>query len=126
MVVVFRRPIDEGDEKITELKSTLLQQSTISVMKDNDRGAAKLMKALGSDHRLLILCALAQTELSVTEMSELLAISQSSVSQHLSVLKKQALITYRRESTTLYYSLNGNTAVRLIATLRDLFCRNGQ
>ncbi|MAY41764.1 MAG: transcriptional regulator [Oceanospirillaceae bacterium] len=92
------------------------------MMKTNAGKAAKLMKALGNESRLLILCYLDGKELSVTELNNCLDLSQSALSQHLAVLRKDGLVKTRRESQTIYYSLEGDTAKRIIHTLHDMFC----
>lgn len=92
------------------------------MMKTNAGKAAKLMKALGNESRLLILCYLDGKELSVTELNNCLDLSQSALSQHLAVLRKDGLVKTRRESQTIYYSLEGDTAKRIIHTLHEMFC----
>ncbi|WP_415884646.1 ArsR/SmtB family transcription factor [Neptuniibacter sp. SY11_33] len=91
-------------------------------MRTNAGKAAKLMKALGNESRLLILCYLDGKELSVTELNNCLDLSQSALSQHLAVLRKDGLVKTRRESQTIYYSLQGDTAKRIIHTLHEMFC----
>ena len=84
--------------------------------------AAGLMKHLGNEHRLLILCTLSDAELSVGELNQRIALSQSALSQHLAALRKADLVETRRDSQVIYYRLKGDKALRLIATLRDIFC----
>ncbi|WP_151704454.1 MULTISPECIES: ArsR/SmtB family transcription factor [Nitrincola] len=91
-------------------------------MKSNAAKAAKLMKALGNDSRLLILCNLNDREMSVTELNGRLDLSQSALSQHLAVLRRDGLVKTRRESQTIYYSLNGDKAIKIINTLHEMFC----
>lgn len=91
-------------------------------MKDNAAQAAKLMKALGNESRLLILCNLDGGEMSVSELNTRLDLSQSALSQHLAVLRKDGLVKTRRESQTIFYSLEGDIAKRIIHTLHDLYC----
>lgn len=94
----------------------------LSLMKSNAAKAAKLMKALGNESRLLILCHLDGKELSVTELNNQVGLSQSALSQHLAILRKDGLVQTRRESQTIYYSLQGDTAKRIIHTLHEMFC----
>lgn len=96
--------------------------ATLQLMKENASRAAKLMRALANDSRLLILCYLDGRELSVTELNRNLDLSQSALSQHLAVLRKDGLVKTRRESQTIYYSLEGDTAKRIIRTLHEMFC----
>ncbi|WP_193496019.1 ArsR/SmtB family transcription factor [Nitrincola alkalisediminis] len=91
-------------------------------MKQNAAEAARLLKALGNDSRLLILCYLDGKELSVSELNACLDLSQSALSQHLAVLRRDGLVKTRRESQTIYYSLHGDKAIRLIGTLHEIFC----
>ncbi|UTW14366.1 ArsR/SmtB family transcription factor [Marinobacterium rhizophilum] len=91
-------------------------------MKANATQAARLMRALSNEHRLLILCYLQSRELSVSELNQCLDLSQSALSQHLAILRNDGLVQTRRESQTIYYSLHGDQALRLIETLHELYC----
>jgi DNA-binding transcriptional ArsR family regulator len=91
-------------------------------MKANAARAARLMRALSNEHRLLILCYLQNRELSVKELNQCLDLSQSALSQHLAILRNDGLVQTRRESQTIFYSLHGNQAQRLIETLHELYC----
>ena len=91
-------------------------------MQENAKEAARFMKALANDSRLLILCYLDGRELSVSELNRCVDLSQSALSQHLAVLRKDGLVKTRRESQTIYYSLKGNKAQRIISTLHEIFC----
>lgn len=107
---------------MNETATTSLDAETLEMMKTNAGKAAKLMKALGNESRLLILCYLDGKELSVTELNNCLDLSQSALSQHLAVLRKDGLVKTRRESQTIFYSLEGDTAKRIIHTLHEMFC----
>ena len=67
--------------------------------------AAQLMKALGNEQRLLVLCNLLERPLSVSEINERVQLSQSALSQHLALLREQGLVETRREAQSIYYSL---------------------
>jgi ArsR family transcriptional regulator, virulence genes transcriptional regulator len=84
--------------------------------------AARLMRAVGNENRLVVLCALAEGELSVGELLERIDLSQSALSQHLAVLRREALVDTRREAQTIYYRLSSNTAARLIEFLYEQYC----
>ncbi len=81
-----------------------------------DRASA-LLKAMANDNRLRILCLLDGQELSVTELNQQLALSQSALSQHLAILRHENLVSTRRSSQTIYYSLNGDRARTLLSAL---------
>jgi len=84
--------------------------------------AAQLLKALGNEQRLHILCNLLDGPLSVGELNERLDLSQSALSQHLALLRELELVETRREAQTIYYSLPDGPVVRVMALLQDLYC----
>lgn len=87
--------------------------------------AAGLMKALGNESRLMILCTLAEGERSVGELNEMIPLSQSALSQQLARLRSQGIVATRRESQTIYYSLAPGPADRVIHLLHDIYCSTG-
>ena len=84
--------------------------------------ASALMKTLGHKDRLMILCHLAAGEKSVGQIADLLEISQSPLSQHLSRMRKEGLVDTRREAQTIFYSLKSGEASRIVEVLYELFC----
>ena len=93
-----------------------------SDLKANAKIAATMLKAIANESRLLILCNLDGKELSVTDLNDLLDLSQSALSQHLAVLRKDGLVKTRRESQSIYYSLSDARASKVIKTLHELYC----
>ena len=91
-------------------------------MEGHAADAANLMKALGNESRLMILCLLAEGERSVGELNEAIPLSQSALSQQLARLRSQGLVKTRRASQTIYYSLADGPADRIIRLLHDLYC----
>lgn len=84
--------------------------------------AAELLKTLGNPQRLRILCLLVEGELSVGEINAQVPLSQSALSQHLAVLREQALVETRREAQTIFYTVADGPARALLATLHDWYC----
>jgi len=84
--------------------------------------AAQLLKALANDNRLMILCVLAEHEASVSQLNERIVLSQSALSQHLALLRRDGLVRTRRSSQTIFYSLEPGPAMQLIALLHDIYC----
>lgn len=84
--------------------------------------AADLLKALGNDRRLMILCLLSSREMTVSDLEKSVGLRQSALSQHLARLRRDGLVKTRRESQNIYYSLEGENAVRVIETLAGLYC----
>lgn len=94
----------------------------IAEMRKNATQAAELLKAMSNENRLLILCHLGEKEMSVSELNQFIDLSQSSLSQHLGRLRKDALVKTRRESQTIYYSIANASVIKLIAFLQGEFC----
>ena len=85
--------------------------------------AAALLRAVGNERRLLVLCLLIEHgELSVGGLLERIPLSQSALSQHLARMREEGLVAYRRESQTLYYRIADPDAQKLVAALKSIFC----
>ena len=84
--------------------------------------ASELMRTLGHKDRLMILCHLISGEKSVGELAGLLEIPQSPLSQHLARMRKENLVTTRREAQSIYYSIASNEAARMVALMHELYC----
>lgn len=98
----------------------------MKVKADQMRAAAgaaeELLKVLANRHRLMILCQLSEKERSVGELAELLDLRDSTVSQHLALLRKDGLVTTRREAQTVWYAIASPAARRMIETLYRIYC----
>ena len=84
--------------------------------------ASALLKALSNRHRLIIVCQLTEQERSVGELAELLKIRDSTVSQHLALLRRDGLVTARRDGQTIWYSIGSPQARELVRTLYRVYC----
>jgi len=84
--------------------------------------ASGLLKALSNRHRLIIVCQLTEQERSVGELAELLKIRDSTVSQHLALLRRDGLVTARRDGQTIWYSIGSPQARELVRTLYRVYC----
>jgi DNA-binding transcriptional ArsR family regulator len=94
----------------------------LSDMQQHAKDATSLLKSLANENRLMILCSLMNNELSVGELNQRIAISQSALSQHLAWLREHELVITRRDAQTIYYRLSGDRASRIIAVLHDMYC----
>jgi ArsR family transcriptional regulator, virulence genes transcriptional regulator len=94
----------------------------IAGMHEHAADAAQLLKALGNEQRLLILCHLIEQPLSVGELNERVDLSQSALSQHLALLREAGFVETRREAQSIYYSLPPGPVTRVMALLQDLYC----
>ncbi|MGY3041411.1 DNA-binding transcriptional ArsR family regulator [Rhodanobacter sp. TND4EL1] len=88
--------------------------------------AASLLKVLAHENRLLVMCHLARGELSVSEINERIALSQSSLSQHLGVLRREGVVVTRRQGQSIFYRLADTGASQIMAVLHDLYCGSAE
>ncbi|MFX0542423.1 ArsR/SmtB family transcription factor [Roseovarius sp. S4756] len=100
-----------------------MSDSELERMMKNAQNAAQFLKAICHEGRLMILCHLATGEKSVTELEQLLSSRQAAVSQQLSRLRTEGLVTPRREGKAIYYRLTDPRAVQILDLVYDLFCK---
>lgn len=93
-------------------------------MAENAMQASNFLKAISHEGRLMILCHLASGEKSVTELEDLLSARQAAVSQQLSRLRLEGLVTPRRDGKTIYYSLADDRPKQIMEVVYDIFCRD--
>jgi DNA-binding transcriptional ArsR family regulator len=85
--------------------------------------AASILKSLSHEGRLLVLCYLADAgELSAGELTRLIGLSQSALSQHLARLRDDGLVATRRDAQTIHYRIADARVHRILALLKDLYC----
>ena len=84
--------------------------------------ASELLKALANPHRLMIVCQLIDGARSVGELAARLKLRDSTVSQHLALLRKDGLVTARRDGQSIWYSIASVPAKHLVATLYRFYC----
>ncbi len=84
---------------------------------------AELLRALANERRLMILCKLVEWgEANVTALAKAVGITQSALSQHLAKMREENIVTFRRESQTLWYRIADPRIEQLFATVHALFC----
>lgn len=91
-------------------------------MAEHAEEAANLLKALANANRLMVLCLLSEGEMSVGQLNEQVPLTQSALSQHLAVLRRDGLVRTRRDAQTVYYSAVPGPAADLIAVLHRTYC----
>jgi len=107
-------------KRLRKDKSSDLQKLTAQAAE-----AAHVLNLLGNEKRLLILCYLiAAKELKVGDIVSAVQISQSALSQHLTKLREAGIVTFRRDSQTLYYRISDPRVSKLIKLLKNLYCED--
>lgn len=107
------------DQKTKEKSVTNV---SVDEMARHAKDAAAFLKLMANPHRLMILCHLIEKELSVSELNAHLPISQSALSQHLAMLRKSGLVSFRRDQQTVYYRLASPEVEAIVNELYQQFC----
>ena len=94
----------------------------IEAMKGHVADAAQLLKSIGNEQRLLILCNLLERPMTVGELNQSVELSQSALSQHLALLREAGLVETRREAQSIHYSLPPGPVTRVMGVLQELYC----
>jgi DNA-binding transcriptional ArsR family regulator len=85
--------------------------------------AARLLKLLANENRLLILCRLvAEREMPVNELAGAVDLSQSALSQHLARMREEGLLATRREAQTVFYRIADPHVRRVLTLLKSIYC----
>lgn len=92
------------------------------MMAQNASAAAELLRILANEHRLMVLCHLLDREMNVSELLDVIPLSQSALSQHLSKLREHGIVETRREGLMVHYRIADPAAGQVIQTLAGIFC----
>lgn len=95
--------------------------SEISELQDCAHDAARMLKLLASEQRLLLLCRLVEGEASVGDLAEHAKLAQSAASQHLAKMRAEGLVATRRDAQSIYYRLADPAAMQVLDTLCDIY-----
>lgn len=91
-------------------------------MQETVGAACELLKAMANSHRLMILCHLIEGEKSVGQLAEALGIRDSTASQHLALLRRDRLISGRRDGQMVWYRIDSDAARQVVKVLYESFC----
>lgn len=103
-------------------QTSAVEDADFTAMAASAGEAVALLKGLANESRLLVMCILAEGELSVTQLNSRLKLSQSALSQHLALLRDQGLVETRRVGQTIYYRLAESPALAVVRVLHQYFC----
>lgn len=99
-----------------------LTRFDLSLFEQSAARAGAMLRLLGNEKRLMVLCQLVDGELSVGELQARVGLSQSALSQHLALLREQGAVATRRERQTIHYRIADPAVLRIIETLAELYC----
>ncbi len=100
----------------------MIDHAQIDLLSESAGKAAAMLRLLGNERRLMILCLLADGEMSVGSLLPQVDLSQSALSQHLAKMREEGLLATRREGQSIFYRIGDPAALKLIGTLADIFC----
>jgi ArsR family transcriptional regulator, virulence genes transcriptional regulator len=100
-----------------------INDTTIINMKRNANKAEKMLKLLANANRLMILCHLIKGKKSVGELSYLIDLSSSALSQHLSKMRNLNMVESEKKGQTVYYSINNPEVHALLSMLYLIYCK---
>ena len=96
--------------------------ASLTELHDMATHACELLKAMANEWRLMILCQLAEGEKSVGELQHRLGLSQSALSQHLAILRREKIVRSKKHAQSVIYSLTGDEATKVMESLHEIFC----
>lgn len=82
-----------------------------------------LLKSISHPIRLKILCLLQEKEMTVGEIRDEVETTHANISQHLSILRNQGVISFRKDSNFIYNRIADERITELMKTMRNLFCQ---
>lgn len=85
---------------------------------------AKLLKTMSHPIRLKILCLLQDKEITVGDIHKEVQTTNANVSQHLSILRNQGIIAFRKDANFIYNRISDERVMEMIKHMRDLFCQD--
>jgi ArsR family transcriptional regulator len=103
--------------------SVSISKSELKKMQSSAEDACKLMKVLSNRDRMMLLCEIGQAERCVGELEAALDLHQPTLSQQLTVLRKEKLVKTRREGKQIYYSLSSPVVVSVMSLLYKHYCK---
>jgi len=99
-----------------------IQEVNFEKLRASAELATSLLKVMANSDRLMLLCQLSQGEKSVSELEEILAIKQPTLSQQLTVLRNANLVSTRREGKSIYYMISSTSALAIMNVLYQEIC----
>lgn len=91
-------------------------------LRKHAEAASRLLLTIGNPVRLMVLCLLLDGELSVGEINAEIELSQSALSQHLAVLKREGLVVSRKDGLLNYYAIADHEVKAVMQCLYHIYC----
>jgi DNA-binding transcriptional ArsR family regulator len=92
-------------------------------MIDNIKGVTELLKVLSNENRLMIVCYLLESPMTVSELHQKINnLTQSALSQHLAMLKAYGILDSNKNGLSITYSIKDNRVNNIIKVLKENYC----
>ena len=92
-------------------------------MIDNVKYVADLLKVLANENRLMIVCYLMESPMTVTELHiNINNLTQSALSQHLAILKAHRILESNKNGLSITYSIKDDRIRNIIKVLKEDYC----
>jgi len=85
---------------------------------------AEILKAIAHPVRVLVVDALSQGDLCVSELNDLVDVDQSTLSRHLAQLKKAGIVTERKDGVKVIHHLETPCILRAFDCVQEVLFRN--
>ena len=99
-----------------------MDKMDLQKLEENAEKASKLLKSMSHPSRLMVLCTLMKGECPVSELNQVIPLSQSALSQHLAGLRRAGLVETRREGQVIHYRLKSRAVTGIIEALYRIYC----
>jgi ArsR family transcriptional regulator len=100
-----------------------LRDMTLEGFEEKASEAAAMLKALGNEKRLMILCKLLEHgEMSVMALTVKVGLSQSALSQHLAKMREESIVGTRRDAQQIFYHVSDPRVRQILSTLKTVYC----
>lgn len=93
----------------------------VDAIRDSANHACSILKLLANEDRLMLLCQLTQGEKNVGELESATNIQQPTLSQQLTILRKDGIVTIRKDGKFNYYSIASDEVIQVMQTLGQLY-----
>ncbi len=101
---------------------TEVEKIDLAVLQHAASQASTLLKVLANPDRLLLLCQMTQGEYCVSDLEGLTGIRQPTLSQQLTVLREEEMVSTRREGKQIFYKIASKEALAVMQVLYEMYC----
>ena len=93
----------------------------VDAIRNSAGQACSMLKILANEDRLMLLCQLTQGEKNVGELEATTNIQQPTLSQQLTILRKDNIVNIRKDGKFNYYSIASDEVIQVMQTLGSLY-----